>query len=125
MALIEIADFEKWGNLLKEWARGKTPPRTPQELKDQMASAGVAGRVSDEVKSVQFIVPDDKTLVILLPAPKAIDAAEAQMARPPAGVPYPLPAFYKEAFGGADANPKDWKTFNAQRLGEYTINSCH
>jgi hypothetical protein len=125
MSRIEITDFEKWGNLVKAWAKSQTtPPKTPKELKDQMARAGVDGRISDEITSIQFIVPDDKTLVILLPPGKAIDDAEVRLGGSGDGAPYPLPAFYKVAFGGSDAKPAHWKTFNAQRLGEYTINNC-
>jgi hypothetical protein len=129
MAQIQITDFEKWGNLIKSWATGENRlgdghkyalPKTPQELKEQMARAGVGGRVSDEVKSIQFITQDSETLVIVLPPGEAIRKAERDLDN---GQPYPLPIFYKLAFGGADVKV-DWKTFNAQRLGEYVINNC-
>ena len=122
-------DFEKWGNLVKTWATGQDrlglgaplqPPKTPQELNDQMARAGISARVPDQIKFVQFIVPDDTHLVIMLPPGKDIEDAERLLQ----GRPYPLPAFYKKAFGKEVDPGLDWKTFNAERLGEYTINNC-
>jgi hypothetical protein len=131
MAQIEISDFERWGNLLKTWATGQNRlgdgktydlPKTPQELKEQLAHAGIEGHVPNAVQFIQFITPDSKTVVIVLPTSEAIVQAEAALG---SGRPYPLPAFYKEAFGGANVMPSlDWKKFHAQRIGEYTINIC-
>jgi hypothetical protein len=131
MAKIQITNFERWGNLLKTWATGVNKlgdgndyalPRTLQELKEQLARANVKANVPDELTALQFITPDKNTLVIVLPSREAIEEAEARLG---SGIPYPLPPFYKEAFGGADlAGGLDWRKFNAQRLGEYTTNNC-
>jgi hypothetical protein len=131
MAQIEISDFEKWGNLLKTWATGENKlrdgksydlPKTPHALKEQLTRAGIDGQVPDSVQFIQFITPDSKTLVIVLPTREAILEAEAKLGL---GQPYPLPAFYKEAFGGANVSPSlNWEKFHAQRIGEYTINVC-
>jgi hypothetical protein len=131
MAQIQIKDFEKWGNLLKTWATGQNKlgdgnsyhlPKTPNELKEQLTRAHIDGQLSDDVRFIQFITPDSKTLVIVLPTREAIMQVETAL---DSGRPYPLPDFYKDAFGGASVAPSlNWKKFHAQRIGEYTINTC-
>jgi hypothetical protein len=131
MLRLNITDFERWGKLVKTWATGSNTylqdgysypvPQTLHELKDQMARAQ-AGTVPDNIQSVRFVPSNDDTaLIIYLPPATAITEAEAMLRK--TGV-YPLPPFYKEAWQEKDPSITDLEKFNAQRIGEYTINYC-
>ena len=126
---LNITDWERWGKLVKTWATGSNTylqdghsypvPQSLQELKDQMARAQ-AGTVPGNITSVQFVhSEDDTTLVIYLPPAKAITDAEADLRG--SGV-YPLPPFYSDH--GVNPTITDLEKFNAERIGEYTINYC-
>jgi hypothetical protein len=134
MARLQITDFEKWGKLVKAWATGaQTPPADVSGLKAQMAQAG-AGTVPDEITSVRFMRPPGTpgTVVIWLPPSQAIQDMDANIARG-AFAQYPLPPFYaglfkdEESFRDALKNaltPDKFAKFNAERVGDYTINEC-
>jgi hypothetical protein len=131
MPRITINDFEKWGELVKEWAKDPSNrPNTLQQLKDQVEGSANIAQVPSNITSLLFMPqPDDETvLVIWLPTKKAIEDVDRRIAAHEFDATgYPLPPFYREIFGD-DAvrrlTPDKFETFNAERVGEYTIQEC-
>jgi hypothetical protein len=130
-ARIKVKSFEKWGNLIKTWATGTDylhdgnfypVPSTRAEFSEQMNDSG-AGELPDEILSIQFIQVNKETLLVVLPRKEDIESVEEAITNSP----YKLPDFYTEAFGAPltinDTLEVKMK-FSAERLGEYTINSC-
>jgi hypothetical protein len=129
MSQIVISDWLSWGNLLKTWATKASyfgdgtvypVPRNLDELKDQLHQTG-AGSVPDWVTELELVEWHEEKLFIALPSRETIFNAEMYLRT---GKPYPLPKFYRDAFG--DLPPfGDVKTraeFHTMRIGEHTIN---
>jgi len=148
---LEVApgDYEKWGKLLKVWARlaagqapteypvgegapyfsaaacPKTLPTTIRELVAQAKKAGVKLTVPPRFNEAEIEMRTGTKLVIYLPPAGMVDAAERYLQD--SGTDYVLPAFYDSFY----VNPKRKKmtakeklAFHAQRIGDYTIANC-
>ena len=111
-------------------------PSSFKELAQQAISAKVGLYFED--KDETPVTGDEKlgfllvqatleTYVLRLPAKDAIERSEKQLL---AGEVYELPDFYDRVFE-AHVKPTEVKTglqrmqFHAERVGEYTINTCH
>jgi hypothetical protein len=130
MSRIVINDWLSWGNLLKTWATkrsyfdtGKVYPRPKNldELKSQLGETG-AGSIPDWVVDFELVEWKEEKLFIELPSSETISNAEALLR---VGKSYPLPAFYRDAFGdlAAFGDVRTRMAFHTMRVGEYTINA--
>jgi len=144
------ADFEKWGRLLKAWARieagqapteypvgqgapylspaatPKTLPTTVRELVAQARKAGVRLKVPPRFHDeIEVEMRTGTKLIIYLPPAGMVDAAEHYLQDPASH--YVLPAFYDTLYEKPTRKKltvKEKLAFHAQRIGDYTIANC-
>lgn len=119
---VEIVNFKAFGEKVKAWARGSEAlPGTMQEFADQLASANIGVKVPERLKHIRFVQDDDETLTVRLPCKTTLDVAETRLAKD--GGAYPLPAFYERVF---QTQPQiaDMVSFQAERIGDYSIAQC-
>lgn len=122
MDKVEIANYQAFGEKVKAWAKGTEPlPATMQEFADQLAKADVGASIPERFSRVEFVQSDTETLVIRLPCKATLEAKEAELSSQKGS--YPLPAFYERAFAG-QPNIPDMVAFQAERIGDYTIQMC-
>jgi hypothetical protein len=131
MPRITVHDWEKWGQLIKTWVKNpNTRPLGLQELKAQVEGPANIATVPDNITDLLFMpLPDaENVLVIWLPTKKVVEDTENRIR---AGEfdpdKYPLPSFYKETFGEdcvKRLTSEKFEKFNAERVGEYTIQEC-
>lgn len=122
-----VQNWRLWGELVEHWIHERHPkPEDTDKLINQMKAHGISGAsvYGPTPRPVEFVFYGEKSpLVIELPSKEMLEEAK-KTAEP--GKPYPLPAFYNDAFEGerkafcADII----KHFSACRVGEYTINQC-
>jgi hypothetical protein len=130
----DIANWLRWGNLVLSWVNQATPtPNNVGELKTQMATAGVNGKVKGpNSRGVTFVVyPVDGAIVIPLPNADMVKVDNRYLrdlthnGTNPA--PYPLQSFYSACFAGAPPavfSLQELLNMEARRIGEYVINEC-
>jgi hypothetical protein len=118
----------------------ETPPRWPKptsfkDFADQCIRANVGLFFDDGNKTpvtgnedLGFVLlqATSNTSVLRLPAADKIAESEAELAT----IGYPLPDFYERIFGGKIKSteveaPLQKARLHAERVGEYTINTCH
>ena len=130
---MQVTNHERWGNLVKTWATGKTiskmtiPIRCPTRW---MSSRNNSPRpkcsltVPDRFKHIKFVAQEQDTITVKLPPKVTIEDSEALLNQP--GSTYPLPPFYKRLFNGIDpVIPEDDKfKVHAERIGDYTLSLC-
>ena len=122
MEKVEIANYRAFGEIVKAWAKGTEPlPATMEEFADQLAKADVGASIPERFTQVKFVQSEADTLVIKLPCKATLEAKEAELAKGKGS--YPLPAFYERAFEGQPQIP-DMVAFQAERIGDYTIQMC-
>lgn len=122
MDKVEIANYQAFGEKVKSWAKGNDPlPKTMQEFADQLAKADVGATIPERFSRIEFVQSDTETLVIRLPCKATLEAKEAELSSQKGS--YPLPAFYERAFAG-QPNIPDMVAFQAERIGDYTIQMC-
>ena len=122
MDKVEIANYQAFGEKVKSWAKGTDPlPKTMQEFADQLANADVGATIPERFSRIEFVQSDTETLVIRLPCKATLEAKEAELSSQKGS--YPLPAFYERAFAG-QPNIPDMVAFQAERIGDYTIQMC-
>jgi hypothetical protein len=131
---IAAADELKWGKLVRSWATGKSefPNEIPDaklrvptdlaDLKAQCAKVGVSITIPASFKGLVVIQQSPETLVLRLPSAKMVKEALEDLSAPANG--YKLPHFYT-TFGPVRVPPQDKEKFQALRIGDYTIGSCH
>jgi hypothetical protein len=151
---INVSNSEKWGRLVKTWATGKnyvdhavtdevpfpvaveTPPKYPKptSFKDFVAQCTRAGVTlvfedgndtpvgEDEPMGFVLLQVTSDTAVLRLPAKEKIEESERNLTLRD----YTLPPFYTRVFGQVpQAQSKVQKMIlHAERIGEYTINTC-
>ena len=151
---INVRDNEAWGKLVKTWATGKnyvdhyvteqnpvptsvepTPtypkPTSFADFVAQATRARVGLFFEDDARTpvLGFVLlqADSDTSLLKLPAKDKIEASEQDIL---GGEQYALPQFYSRVFG-RDVEPAQVRTnmqrlrLHAERVGEYTINTCH
>lgn len=119
---VEIVNFKAFGEKVKAWARGSEAlPSTMQEFADQLASANIGVTLPERLKHIRFVQDDDETLTVRLPCKQTLDTAEAHLAKD--GGAYPLPAFYERVFR-TQPQIADMVSFQAERIGDYSIAQC-
>jgi hypothetical protein len=119
---LKVANFRAYGEKIKAWAKGTDPlPATIEEFAAQLAAAEAGATIPARYKVIKFHQSDERTLAIKLP-PKAVLEAKEAVFREQKGT-YPLPAFYERVF---EAQPKidDMLSFQAERIGEYSVAHC-
>jgi hypothetical protein len=136
MDRMRVANWDRWGRLVKTWATGENRlkdgneypvPRTLQEFKDQCARAQVGLTLPEEVKAFAVVAYDPHTLVLRLPPKERIEESEAHIQK---GGGYPLPDFYAPCFGKEAGTPPGFASvdavlaFHDRRIGDYTIALC-
>jgi hypothetical protein len=135
---IAPTDFAKWGKLVKTWATGRnyvnhqmtendpvpTTPSTdfpkPRSFGEFFKQCNLAG-----VTLVFVLQGDSDVFVLRVPPQEILLEHEARFL---AG-PYLFPPFYDDIYGvSPPASAMDTKvkkmTIHAQRVGEYTLNTC-
>jgi hypothetical protein len=122
--------LERWGNLVKTWATGKSYfadiaiedlpiPRSIEEVRRQLRRVGAADLVIPaSITGLTIIQHSTSTMTIKLPPKEFIEAKEAQLSSDPGS--YPLPAFYQDILAGKFEPLQA----HAWRTGEYTIQMC-
>lgn len=124
---LRFADIEKWGNLVKAWAKGeKARPTTLQEFKDQCVNEGVGASVPSYITDFEMVqAPDPSKLLLRLPPAALVKDTEEALA---AGAAYSLPDFYRSFFNNQSPNmPPDLPgklKVHAERIGDYTMSFC-
>jgi hypothetical protein len=118
---------ERWGFLVKDWAKGEKPcPKNLTELLAQCAQGGIEVEVPTFITGIVFVQNDKHVLTVRLP-PKELLVAGEEFIRQ-TGEAYPLPNFYLDFFSQAtlDENLSSAKRekLHAARVGEYSVNSC-
>jgi hypothetical protein len=139
----EIANFEKWGKLVKTWATGVNkledgnayplPQDNLQLFKEQCVMAQVGATVPSYVTTVLFVqagipgeqkinAPTFETLLFRLPPKKLVEETEAELQN----ANYAIPTFYNRIFDrpGGPTSIGDKMKLHAERIGEYTMNVC-
>ena len=140
----EIANFERWGNLVKTWSTGVNRlndgndypvPTTLQQFKDQCVKAGVGATIPPYVAEVKFVqagipsqqlvnAPTIATLLFRLPPKELVEDSENMLN---GGSKYNIPEFYNRIFNRPDGPvvpQADIMKLHAERIGEYTMNVC-
>ena len=119
---IEVGDFIELGKLVTEWATGRRePPRTPDELKEQLR--GIA-EVPDRITEVEVVQGTLQKLVIRLPVREMVEQSLEIMEDPMNEGSYPFPQFYADFYSpgfGPVLTPRDMLY---ARVGDYTIAQC-
>lgn len=121
-----------WGRLVKTWATGKSNfpavsidklpvPRTLDDIKAQCVLVGVEITVPEKITGLVVIQHSPETLALRLPSKTMVEEAEADLDQ---GVPYPIPHFYEVFCGPLNVPPGERKTFQACRIGDYSIGTC-
>ena len=127
---------EKWGRLVKSWATGKNQidpdqdpipvPVTLDELRDTCALYDIVltipARVTNEM--IDWHVATVDSLSIRLPPKQLVEEFEEALRD---GDEYFLQEFYSIAFSGAPLSlptPDDRSTFQANRIGDYSVGMC-
>ncbi len=100
----------------------KPRPATMDELREQCAVAQVGALFADGLTKVMLADTDEDTVVIRLPR-KSVLEATSQRLEAATGATYPLPEFYRAAFG-KDPVIESAGAFRDARIGEYTISEC-
>jgi hypothetical protein len=119
-------NWRLWGQLVELWICGLQP--APKEVKDLVAQAtahGISKFVvpGSQDRNVVFYWYDEaKELAFMLPSEDMLKAVRKAITPGP----YPLPAFYDQAYTGqrAGLTPDQDTLFANCRVGEYTINYC-
>ena len=117
-----------WGKLVYAWVnKAERRPGKVGDLKTLLTKWKVKADVEgDNQRGITIVDYDDDVtapLVLTLPSKVMLDAKYGKIQ---AGK-YPLPDFYKIAFGGANEvnlSLDQAHDFGYLRIGEYTINEC-
>lgn len=118
---VRIGNYLNYGEKMKAWVSGEEAlPSTIEEFAAQLADANVEVTIPKRVKRVIFIQDDPETLRLRLPVKAFVEASERKFSGK--SVEYPLPNFYKKAFG---RNPEidDLLSFHAKRVADYTLSN--
>jgi len=137
-----VDDYEKWGNLVKNWAKNPgTAPRSVDALREACEAAGVTISLPEEVTEVEPVEYKPNKLVLKLPPATLVMRAEEELSADSAEYTY-LPDFYAETFRrelerslARGEGPKlrtiptlstkeERLKFQAERIGDYTISMC-
>jgi hypothetical protein len=121
-----------WGRLVKTWATGKSNfpavsidklpvPRTLDDIKAQCLLVGVEITIPAAYTGLAVLQHGPEVLALRLPAKAMVEAAEADLDQ---GLTYAIPHFYEVFCGPLNVQPADRKTFQACRIGDYSISSC-
>ena len=121
-----------WGRLVKSWATGKSNfpavsidklplPRPLADLKAQCALVGVDITIPAAITGLTVIQHGPETLALRLPAKAMVEAAEADLDQ---GAAYIIPHFYEVFCGPLNVPPAERKTFQACRIGDYSVGTC-
>lgn len=131
---VDKADEEKWGRLVRGWARGVSEfpgipyekvqvPRSLDDLMAQCQLVRINVHVPASMTGLVVLQPGSETMVLRLPAKKLVEDAMAQFGA--AGFDYQLPFFYDTYCGTLKLNGKDDEDkFQALRIGDYSIGQC-
>ena len=133
MERLKITNLDKWGKLVKRWARRELKwPTTPEQLKDQCVDAGCVADVPKYVDKVEMVQRPVTTLLLRLPPQELLDNSEKLLKKD--GFTYTIPDFYNDLYkrDGDEESPKptvpkdtDGKmTLHALRIGDYTMSNC-
>jgi hypothetical protein len=126
---INLADdnenWRKWGALVRDFIlQPETRPCSTDALNALMKVKGIVGNVPGQDRPVNVIDYDDDGIFYLaLPSRTMLETKVLTIGPGP----YPLPAFYTVAFGGAPEvglAQDEAESFALRRIGEYTINFC-
>ncbi len=116
---IKINNFERFGELIKEWATNPSSlPRTVGEFRQKVAPGVVVELGSDfkdEDDLAVFLAPSKRTLSLVLPHPDDLSDPIPQ--------PYPLPEFYDDAYNGSPNIPNP-EVFRSKRIADYVMRKC-
>lgn len=126
-------NYENWGKLMKTWATGEDyvknghhfpRPNSLDDLKEQLRMAQTGVVLPARIQCLQVVAGRSDTLLLRLPPPDLIKAAEMRLETDD----YAMPAFYNEHYDGQAPTSLPDKAarmkFHAQRIGDYTIANC-
>jgi len=119
-------NWRKWGDLLLSWVdqTEKNRPTTTGGLQKMMQDKGIKGSVPGPDRKFELIdYSEEGTLYVGLPSAAML---REKLSTVTEGA-YPLPLFYKVAFGGAaevNLTREESLAFAVRRIGEYVVNQC-
>ena len=120
-----VVDYEAFGNLVKDWAKGEKPiPKTLDELKDQAAQVGAGLVIPQQYKNLEIRQRTPDTLYLMVPVAQLVIDTEAVLQDKNSS--YPLPFFYEDLFQmeTPQLTPEEKLKLHAQRIGDYTTGQC-
>ena len=132
LELFSVADYRKWGYLVKAWATGKpipgasgtvpSKPTTLAELEAQCRSIGLTITIPSYLTKILVLDGAKDTLTIRLPAKELVEAAEAHLANNE----YSLPSFYDDIYGREPLEVAGLRKIDlqAERIGDYAVGMC-
>lgn len=129
---VTVQDMKRWGMLVKSWSTGRNyfnpgtpPPPIPQtiaELKTLCQQAGIGITIPPTVTGLSIVQYAPNTLTIRLPPKEFVEESENSFVE--GNDDYVIPSFYKTFINNPPTTKEAKLDFHAQRLGEYTVNSC-
>jgi hypothetical protein len=124
-SLIQVNDYDAWGELVRSWAMETAPPPTTlDDLKSQCRAAGIDISIPSFIDKMDVVRMPKNTLLLRLPAKETVTLVEQELRAP--GAKYPVPAYYDIAYGHVLSVPDPDKRVALQtcRIGEYSISMC-
>lgn len=134
---VQVADHQKWGELVLSWALGQASPPGAAYSDDsvtrfvfpdptapkQIGAPGQGVVFPDSVQEVVFVRDTSTRRYVRLPDPVMATAAQQELL---AGASYGLPEFYLDAPINATlpTTPAQGLVLQAERVGDYSIGSC-
>ncbi|BBK44430.1 hypothetical protein STVA_44500 [Allostella vacuolata] len=119
-----VSNFEKFGELVKKWARGQVPrPTDKQQFESQLAAEGIIATWPSgefEIHTIHVEQCVVGTLHLLVPAPEIIAHSENEIGRKS----YPLPDYYEIHAFHKPHEITDNDRFHNMRMGDYTVAHC-
>jgi hypothetical protein len=115
---------------LNEQAGGTVPSQyaavlTVEEFKKRLDAAGVIYTLPDKYTHVFIVQGKETTMFLRLPPKDTLQSSEDDLLN---GPPYALPPFYAALYNSFPTPPTDQAgimQLHADRIGEYTLNTCN
>jgi len=105
---------------------------TKAEFSQKLAAAGVNHKIPGQYDYVIILQGDEKTMLIRLPPADILQGSEDDLLN---GNTYRIPYFYAPLYGQPPGTPAtvpngqaqqaEVMTLHANRIGEYTLNTCN
>jgi hypothetical protein len=96
------------------------------DFQNMVGQAQIVVTMPAQYKNVVVLQGDDETMVLRIPSKNKMQGSEDDLLN---GVPYPIPPYYNQLYGGPPTLPTyqnqgQLMWLHADRMGEYTMNNC-